>query len=80
MSILVVGSLNIDNVTYLERTPQPDETCSGDRLEIFSGGKGLNQAVADGPPDDEVTMIEILGNDNYNVGINGHFFLMREKQ
>ena len=63
MGVLVVGSLNIDIVTYLERMPLPGETVLGDRLEIFSGGKGLNQAVAAARSGGEVTMVGVLGND-----------------
>jgi len=63
MGVLVVGSLNIDIVTYLEIMPQPGETVLGDRLEIFSGGKGLNQAVAAARSGGEVTMVGVLGND-----------------
>ena len=63
MGLLVVGSLNIDIVTYLERMPAPGETVLGDRIEIFSGGKGLNQAVAAARSGGEVIMVGVLGND-----------------
>jgi ribokinase len=43
--------------------PLPGETVLGDRLEIFSGGKGLNQAVAAARSGGEVTMVGVLGND-----------------
>jgi ribokinase len=67
MGVLVVGSLNIDIVTYLEIMPQPGETVLGDRLEIFSGGKGLNQAVAAARSGGEVTMVGVLGNDANSI-------------
>lgn len=46
MKILNFGSLNIDNVYYLEGFVKPGETISAERMEIFPGGKGLNQSVA----------------------------------
>jgi len=64
MGVLIVGSLNIDLVTYLERMPEPGETVVGDRFESFPGGKGLNQAVAAARAGGEVTMIGVLGNDS----------------
>ena len=77
MGVLVVGSLNIDIVTYLERMPLPGETVLGDRLEIFSGGKGLNQAVAAARSGGEVTMVGVLGNDAHSTTLRE--VLIKEK-
>lgn len=46
MRILNFGSLNIDNVYTVEHFLRPGETMSSGRLEIFCGGKGLNQSIA----------------------------------
>lgn len=46
MKIYNLGSLNIDYVYGVEHFVQPGETISSLNLEIFSGGKGLNQSVA----------------------------------
>ena len=46
MSIVVIGSVNIDIVTYAERLPRPGESLTGDRYVMGLGGKGANQAVA----------------------------------
>lgn len=46
MKILNFGSCNIDYVYLLDHIVVPGETEMGDKLEIFSGGKGLNQSVA----------------------------------
>ena len=43
--LAVVGSLNIDLVTYTARVPGPGETVLGDRFVMGFGGKGANQAV-----------------------------------
>ena len=44
--ILVIGSVNMDLVTRLERTPRPGETVRGRSFVTVCGGKGANQAVA----------------------------------
>lgn len=46
MKIYNLGSLNVDYVYTVEHFVQPGETISSLNLEIFSGGKGLNQSVA----------------------------------
>ena len=45
-NILVLGSINIDFVTYTTRFPKPGETIKGNDFGIFQGGKGANQAIA----------------------------------
>lgn len=45
-TVAVVGSLNIDYFARVESLPGPGETVSADRLTLFRGGKGANQAVA----------------------------------
>ncbi|MGO8695839.1 MAG: ribokinase [Rectinemataceae bacterium] len=42
----IVGSLNMDMVTRMERFLRPGETMRGNSFTIFPGGKGANQAVA----------------------------------
>ncbi len=46
MKILCYGSLNIDHVYTLARFPQIGETMHSLGYRRFSGGKGLNQAIA----------------------------------
>lgn len=46
MKILNFGSCNIDFVYSLDHIVKPGETEATDRLEIFPGGKGLNQSIA----------------------------------
>ena len=42
----IVGSINRDIVATVERHPSPGETVLGDKVFMFPGGKGANQAVA----------------------------------
>jgi len=44
--ITVIGSLNLDLVTYTEEAPQAGETVQGDFFEEHLGGKGMNECVA----------------------------------
>ena len=43
MKILNFGSLNIDYVYSVDHFVQKGETISSSQMNIFSGGKGLNQ-------------------------------------
>lgn len=46
MKILNFGSLNIDRTYSVEHFVQPKETISALDLNLFCGGKGLNQSIA----------------------------------
>ena len=46
MKIYNLGSLNIDYVYSVDHFVSAGETISSDKMEIFPGGKGLNQSVA----------------------------------
>lgn len=46
MKILNFGSLNLDYVYSVDRFVRPGETKSSKSMQIFSGGKGLNQSIA----------------------------------
>lgn len=61
--VVVLGSLNIDLVTRVERHPKPGETLTGEGLERLAGGKGANQAVAAAAAGAEVTMVGCVGDD-----------------
>ncbi|KAL1902333.1 putative ribokinase [Sporothrix stenoceras] len=45
-SIMVIGSLNTDLVTYTPRMPEAGETMAANGFRTGLGGKGANQAVA----------------------------------
>ncbi|KAK7749051.1 putative ribokinase [Cytospora paraplurivora] len=44
--ICVLGSLNIDLVSYVPHHPEPGETLTSSSFDVSPGGKGANQAVA----------------------------------
>lgn len=63
MKILNFGSCNIDYVYRLDHIVNGGETEHGDRLDIFPGGKGLNQSVALARAGAEVFHAAVFGND-----------------
>ncbi len=46
MKILNYGSLNIDHVYHVPHFVRPGETLSSLDMQLFAGGKGLNQSIA----------------------------------
>ena len=46
MRFFSLGSINIDYVYSVEHFVEAGETLSSDDMQIFPGGKGLNQSIA----------------------------------
>jgi ribokinase len=63
--ICVVGSSNIDQISYVEVIPSDGETVFGNSYQMGFGGKGANQAVMAGLLGAETFMITCLGDDVY---------------
>ena len=63
ISIVVVGSVNLDIVARVERFPFPGETLTGATLSHFPGGKGANQAMAARRLGAQVSMVACVGDD-----------------
>ena len=61
--VTVVGSLNVDLVCRAMRRPGKGETLIGDAFDIFTGGKGFNQATAAARLGADVTLIGSVGAD-----------------
>lgn len=61
--VMVLGSLNVDLVTRVERHPRPGETLLGEGLEQLAGGKGANQAIAAARAGAQVAMVGCVGDD-----------------
>ncbi len=73
MKILVFGSLNVDRRYTVDHFVMPGETLSSIGLGTFSGGKGLNQAIA----------CKKAGSDVYmsgKIGADGAFLLAELKE
>ncbi|MCK5768445.1 MAG: ribokinase [Candidatus Atribacteria bacterium] len=60
---LVLGSINIDFVSFSSRYPQPGETLVCNDFGIFQGGKGANQAIALSKLDVPTLMLGKVGKD-----------------
>ena len=63
VKILVIGSINMDLVMSVERSPEAGETVVGRDYSYIPGGKGANQAVAAAKLGGEVTFCGRVGND-----------------
>lgn len=63
MKVLNFGSLNIDYTYRLDHIVVPGETISSKSLEVFPGGKGLNQSVALAKAGVEVYHAGMIGKD-----------------
>lgn len=62
-TVVVVGSINADLTTNVERHPHPGETLMGTGGTVSAGGKGANQAVAAALLGADVTMVGAVGKD-----------------
>jgi ribokinase len=59
----VIGSINMDLVSQIDRFPDPGETRTGKEFGTFPGGKGANQAVALARLGASVSMVGKVGDD-----------------
>ncbi len=80
IKILNFGSLNIDYVYQVKHFVSAGETLSSNCLEIFEGGKGLNQSIALARAGAEVYHAGLIGKDGVDlinalnrVGVNTDF-------
>ena len=71
--IAVVGSANIDLVTYTDQFPKPGETIFARECHLGFGGKGANQAVAAKLCGAEVFMIARVGDDLFGPAMIRNF-------
>ena len=63
--ILVIGSLNMDFSIKTPKMPVPGETIIGESFHLNPGGKGANQAYAIGKLGADVSMLGMVGKDEY---------------
>lgn len=69
MSVIVLGSLNMDIVMETNQLPVIGETLLGDHVDYFIGGKGANQAVAAARTNTATTLIGQVGTDAFGEKI-----------
>lgn len=62
-AVVIVGSMNMDVTIEGARIPVAGETQRANRVYIYAGGKGANQAVGIGKLGGQAYMIGCLGND-----------------
>jgi ribokinase len=74
VSILVVGSSVLDQVSRVERFPVAGESVRGSDVQLFPGGKGANQAVAVARLGAKTMFCTCVGND-----ANGHQMIQSMK-
>src|SRR5699024_2994308 len=67
--ICVVGSINMDVVTYVDVFPIKGQTMYGEKVREFPGGKGANQAMSCARHGKTITLIGAIGNDPYGNGL-----------
>ncbi|MCX2455896.1 ribokinase [Lacticaseibacillus nasuensis] len=73
--VLVIGSFMTDLVVQTGRMPHEGETYMGTAFNMFTGGKGANQAVQTARLGVPVTMVGALGNDSFG---EAHLKSLRE--
>lgn len=64
MSVIVIGSLIIDNTIYVQKLPERGETTFAKSSLISYGGKGANQALAAHLAGSKVNLIGSVGSDS----------------
>ncbi|MGB3403522.1 MAG: ribokinase [Microcoleaceae cyanobacterium] len=69
MSLIVLGSLNMDLVAQTPRLPTPGETVQGQQFFTASGGKGANQAVAAARLGAVTSLIGRVGDDQFGADL-----------
>lgn len=64
-NICVLGSINMDMVYEVEDIPKEGETITAKSLNLYPGGKGLNQAIAASRLGGDVSFIGKVGDDEF---------------
>lgn len=70
--ITVVGSINMDLVTSVNRAPAIGETVLGEAFHTIPGGKGANQAAAAARLGADTTLIGCVGDDSFGLELLEH--------
>lgn len=65
-TVCVLGSFNVDIISYLQRLPSAGESLLASKLIFSPGGKGCNQAIAASHADTNVHFITKIGSDHFS--------------
>jgi len=71
--VTVIGSINYDILSTMERAPKAGETVNGETVQLMPGGKGLNQAVAAVQQGVPVSFVGKVGQDMFGDRILSFF-------
>lgn len=71
--VTVIGSINYDILSTMDRAPKAGETVNGDTVQLMPGGKGLNQAVAARQQGVPVSFVGKVGQDMFGDRILSFF-------
>lgn len=71
--VTVIGSINYDILSTMNRAPRAGETVNGDTVQLMPGGKGLNQAVAARQQGVPVSFVGKVGQDMFGDRILSFF-------
>lgn len=63
--VLTGGSINTDLVVWCQRAPEGGETITGQRFDVFGGGKGANQTLASARSGAPTAMLGAVGADDF---------------
>lgn len=70
--ICIVGSINMDIVTYVDEFPERGQTIFGEKVVESPGGKGANQSISVAKQGKEAALIGCVGDDRHgDMLING---------
>ena len=69
MTVVVIGSINLDQLFSVNHAPKPGETLIADDLIEAAGGKGANQAVAAARNGMDVRFVGRVGDDGSGAGL-----------
>ena len=72
MSIVVIGSANMDMSIWTNRIPEIGETIKGHKFLLSAGGKGANQAVACAKMGADTKLIAKVGDDLFGQTMIGN--------
>ncbi|MBB4304575.1 ribokinase [Rhodobium orientis] len=67
MSVIVLGSVNMDVVLSVEALPKAGETIAASAQNLYPGGKGANQAIASARCGAPTAFFGAVGDDDYGA-------------